>query len=232
MNDIGINIPEEDNTRERILRTAGPIFAQRGFRDATVREICDQADVNLASVNYYFGDKAKLYSEVIQFARASNDLAQNPVRDAFQLDSPEEQLFAFVRAMLRHLGVGDSPSWQTQLLVNEFLSPGLESRELVEERFRPNFENLLKLLQHFCPEQLPREQLLRCGFSLIGQCLHYRVAEPLLAMFIPDEPLADLPLRQLARHITDFTIAAMTGLRAVEAENGESSQSTEPSITG
>ena len=45
-----------DDTATRVLNAAGPIFAEKGFKDATVREICSAAGVNLASVNYYFRD--------------------------------------------------------------------------------------------------------------------------------------------------------------------------------
>ena len=60
---------KSDTTRDRIVLQAGPIFASKGFRAATVREICDKADVNLASINYYFGDKQKLYFETVVRAR-------------------------------------------------------------------------------------------------------------------------------------------------------------------
>ncbi len=57
-----------DDARTRILNTAGPIFAHKGYEAATVREICDQAEVNLASVNYYFGGKERLYIETVKRA--------------------------------------------------------------------------------------------------------------------------------------------------------------------
>ena len=39
-----------DDTRERIVQAAGEVFAERGFRGATIREICQKAGANLASV--------------------------------------------------------------------------------------------------------------------------------------------------------------------------------------
>ena len=43
-------------TRARLLDTARHLFAERGFEDVTVREICRGAGANLALVNYYFGE--------------------------------------------------------------------------------------------------------------------------------------------------------------------------------
>ena len=55
-----------DDTRKRLLGAATDVFAEHGYHGGTVREICRVAKVNLALVNYHFGDKMALYTEVLR----------------------------------------------------------------------------------------------------------------------------------------------------------------------
>src|SRR5919108_343657 len=61
-------MPVPDQTQERLLDAAGQVFAAKGYEGASVREICQQAAVNIAAVNYYFRDKERLYIEAVKSA--------------------------------------------------------------------------------------------------------------------------------------------------------------------
>ncbi len=201
----------DETTRDRILRAAGPIFAERGFRDATVRDICDAAEVNLASINYYFGDKARLYVEVVRFARASQDLIYAVPGEGVEQDPPE-QLFQFVQALLRRLGLDHRANWQTQLMVREFLEPGEATRALAEQYFRPAFERLMNLLDELAGADREKDDRILDAFSVLGQCLFYKLSGPVIGMFegaaVPGDRIS---LDQVARHITDFTVFGLAG---------------------
>lgn len=53
-------------THERILDAAERLFAEQGFNATSLRQITTTAAVNLAAVNYHFGDKESLYTEVVR----------------------------------------------------------------------------------------------------------------------------------------------------------------------
>jgi AcrR family transcriptional regulator len=199
----------DDSTKERILQAAGPIFARQGFQSATVREICTGADVNLASINYYFGDKQKLYVEVVKAARdtQSGSFQFSAVPEAAP---PAMLLEKFVEVLLQKLGVGSETSWQMELLVREFLFPGEACREIVEEYFRPYFVMLLRIIDRMAGVPLAPETRYQLGFSLIGQCLHYRLAGPIIAMFVDrNESNSHWTPAALARHIACFSIGGI-----------------------
>src|SRR5688572_33304361 len=84
--------PASADTRQRMIDAAARLFADKGFQNVTVREICRASNANVAAVNYHFGDKAGLYRAVVTFAiqimLETNELSQR-AGDGL---SPEEQL--------------------------------------------------------------------------------------------------------------------------------------------
>ncbi|ANO32989.1 TetR family transcriptional regulator [Vibrio breoganii] len=52
-------------TKQKIIEVAESLFAEKGFKDTSLRAITSQANVNLASVNYHFGDKKTLIRAVL-----------------------------------------------------------------------------------------------------------------------------------------------------------------------
>lgn len=55
-----------DTTKENIMAVAMRLFAEKGLKLVTVREICKAADVNVALVNYYFRNKSGLYQSCLE----------------------------------------------------------------------------------------------------------------------------------------------------------------------
>jgi AcrR family transcriptional regulator len=52
--------------REHILNVAEELFAEKGFDGTSVRDIAQQAGVNLAMISYYFGSKEMLVESLIE----------------------------------------------------------------------------------------------------------------------------------------------------------------------
>ena len=79
-----------DETQTRIIQAAGPIFAEKGYRDATVREICEAANVGSASINYHFRDKQHLYVLVVERAYEEMQCSHPPrLDDVPEMPDPE-----------------------------------------------------------------------------------------------------------------------------------------------
>ena len=58
--------PGGDESRARLLATAGELFAERGYNGVSTRELAKAADVNASAIAYYFRGKKGLYRAVIK----------------------------------------------------------------------------------------------------------------------------------------------------------------------
>jgi AcrR family transcriptional regulator len=203
----------DDSTKQKILHAAGPIFAERGYRGSTIRDICEAADVNLASINYYFGDKKKLYIETVKTARQMRLQEYPSSRPQMDL-APELQLKEFIRLLLNRLVATQNAPWQVKLLGREFMEPSEGCREMIEDFLRPVFKILLMIVNQLVDGKVDQVTLDKIGFSIIGQCLHYRCASEMITMFVgEDEFAAHYSSDQLAEHISAFTLGAIEKLK-------------------
>ncbi len=214
-----LELPVEDSVAWRILVAAGPIFADKGFSGATVREICDSADVNLASVNYYFGDKQQLYLQTVLLAREMR-VQQVPTPVWQSGTSPEDKLQQFIEMILRRMVVGHPHiPWQVKLLVNEIQHPTDACQSLVHSYFRPFLESLSNVIGEVAGRPLAEDEAALLSMSVIGQCMIYRFAPETSRMALSYCPVTNShapdyqqALSQLTEQITLFSIA---GIRAV-----------------
>jgi TetR/AcrR family transcriptional regulator, regulator of cefoperazone and chloramphenicol sensitivity len=208
---------EPDDTKERLLEAAGRVFAERGFRAATVRDICQQAGANLAAVNYYFGDKERLYIESIKRAHARR--AEAAPLPEWSNDTPAEvKLRGFVQTLLARM-LGDPRSaWQAQLMFREMQQPTVACGELVEEYIRPHFELLRGIVAELAPAGVTAGQVQLVVFGIVGQCLYFRLAEPVVRRLLSETELEMVEPARLADHITNWTLAALGRQPFVVAE--------------
>ena len=66
------------HTRDRLLDSAERLFAENGVDATSLRHITNDAEANLASVNYHFGSKEELFRQV--FARRIGPINQERLR--------------------------------------------------------------------------------------------------------------------------------------------------------
>jgi len=202
-----------DTTRERILQVAGPLFAERGFEEATVREICERAGANVAAVNYYFGSKERLYIETL-----SHVCATRPDEQIFRQWPPgtpvAEKLRHFIHSILSHLLGGSAESWEARLMMREITRPTEAGREFLREHFRRGFQYLLEILDEILPHDMPQHRRHQTALSVLGQCVYYRAASQVLPLVFSENELKEhFGVEQLAEHIAQFSLAAL-GLSA------------------
>ena len=194
--------PQSRQLRLHLLHAAGEVFAEHGFRAATVRQITERAEMNLAAVNYHFRDKAELYACALNEAHCQAGRIPLPPPHG----RPRDRLRAFITSMLTYLLDPLRPAWQSRLMARELAEPSIALNRVIEENIRPRCDCLRGILRDMAGVELPREKLTLLANSVMGQCLHYSQNGPVIRRLFPE--LADYAARidLLAEHITDFTL--------------------------
>jgi TetR/AcrR family transcriptional regulator, regulator of cefoperazone and chloramphenicol sensitivity len=158
-----------DFTRDRILRAAVRLFAERGYDATSVRALAAKARVNQAAVNYHFKSKEGLYREVLR--EAIRALTQHQLSHAQETQAmPRERaLGEFVRDQLRPLSARDDVSRYIHILNWEAVRPTTVYRRLVSEEAAPFMGFAVDLMRRFMPDA-DRPTLVMAAVWLVGQC--------------------------------------------------------------
>lgn len=135
--------PPED-ARARLLAEGLRLFAQQGFKKTSTRELSQAASVNIASISYYFGDKAGLYREVFMAAHGAPE--EHLVLFTGSHFTLKRALRGFYAGFLEPLKQGDTARLCMKLHFREMLEPsGLWDAQLAHA-VKPIHDALVALL--------------------------------------------------------------------------------------
>jgi AcrR family transcriptional regulator len=206
-------------TRRRLLEAAVEVFAEEGFRNATLQDISQRAGANIAAAHYHFGGKEALYAAVFDYAERSRP--PDPPSAARDGLSPADRLSAHIAAFLGRLLDPGRPAWFARLLARELIEPTRALDRVVRRRVRANHEQLSSIIRDLVPDASP-ETIRLCTLSVIAQCVFYRNSAALIGRLYPDL----VPAREvdrIAAHVTRFSLAALRGLRSGKHRRGRRS---------
>lgn len=195
-------------TRQRLLEAAGDVFAEHGFRAATIRDICERAHANIAAVNYHFGDKEGLYKTALQHWLGAA-MQKYPPDGGLGADAPAEQrLRAFIRSFLYRILDEGRPAWHGKLMAREMTEPTAALEQIIETIIRPMLALLVQILADLLGPTAREETIRLSGQSIVGQCLFYNHARSVLAR-LGTGTFTHEDIERISDHITRFSLAAL-----------------------
>ena len=207
--------------RDRLLDAAEELFCEHGFEGASIRDIAAIAKCNIASVNYYFGGKEKLYEEVWRRhlipMRDTRIVSINKVMS--QSDGKpklEELLKAFADAFIGPM-VDDNRSRQfNTLMAREWIDRRLPANMFLDDVIKPTMTAMQKALVNACPG-LDESKIPLVVVSITGQLVHVAHIKTMLEQ-VSDSALPIFNLAEAIDHIVKFSAA---GIRAYAEDKTE-----------
>jgi AcrR family transcriptional regulator len=169
--------------RARLLRSGLQLFAQQGYAKTSTSELAEHAGVNVASISYYFGDKAGLYRAVFfePLGAPQDDVARY---DGADLSLPQA-LAGLYAGFLEPLKQGDTARLCMKLHFREMLEPTGLWEEAITHGIQPMHDALLAVLcRHFGVAQADNE-LQRLAVCIAGLGVHMHVGHDVIQQIAP-----------------------------------------------
>ena len=197
-------------TRTRLLDAATTVFGRKGFTDATIAEICDEAQANIAAVNYHFGSKEELYKAAWVHAFEQSNPSGDMSFDATG-DSPRERLRYLILQLIRRITNPDNSAFA--IMEQEFAHPTGLLGGIVAQTLAPHKERFNTQIAEIMGASATTDAVDMCRISIIAQCFH-------LNQLTKSMPTHGNPLRNgtfdpalYAEHVCRFSLGGIEAIR-------------------
>ena len=203
----------QGKTRDRLLTAASRIFAEQGFQESTIADICERAETNIASVNYHFGDKETLYLEAWRYA-FNQELDNYPSDGGIAEDAPAEQRLAGrIRSLIAR--VADQNSYSFAIINKEMAQPTRLLVDILEKEINPQRLKMLALLKECLGQAATEQHIHYCHTSIMGQCFQLlRLKHMKNAQNFPHYPSDLSDSKAFADHVVQFSLAGIQAIRS------------------
>lgn len=196
-------------TRLLLLEAGYKVFCEKGFRDATIADICELAGTNIASVNYHFGSKEALYREAwLHVFEAA--VEQYPVDGGVPESAPpDERLRGYIRSLIKRImhDPGDMA-----LIHKEMANPTGLLTDLIAVKLHSHFETGKTIVRALLGDAATDRQVLYCHTSILGQCMHLGASKKTIPREIrPPDYIDDIDA--YCDHVVAFSIAGIDAVR-------------------
>ena len=203
------------NVKDRLLDAAEGLFCERGFEGTSIRDIAASAGCNIASVNYYFGSKEKLYEEVwrrhlIPMRDARIASINKVMSQAEARPNLEDLLRSFADTFVGSMVDTSRVSRLSKLMAREYIDSHLPTNMFVNEVIKPTMTAMHKAIIKTCPD-LDESKVLLVIFSVIGQLVHVVHVKTMFEQGGDNLGLPIFDSNEAIDHIVKFSAA---GIRA------------------
>ena len=211
----------DKGVRERLLDSAEDLFCEYGFSGASIRDIAASADCNIASVNYYFGGKEKLYKEVwrrhLMIMRDARIVSIDKVMSQNGGNPQLEDLLrSFAESFVGSLVDEDKARCLNKLMAREWIDHHLPVNMFLDDIITPTLNAMHSALVKTCPG-FDESKVPFIVLSIVGQLLHVLHMKVIFQQ-CEESSLPKFDLNQVIDHVVKFSTAGIRDYIEVKSE--------------
>jgi AcrR family transcriptional regulator len=200
-------------TKQALLEAAGELFSESGLDGASIRSIAEKVGANIAAINYHFGSKENLYTEVLRFVLTHSrcDHAAVLLEDeswSKTADGKAQAIRELVFERFRSYFSPSHPHWHARLVMRSMLDPTPSLATVVEQVMLPEHVRLKKVLQR-CRPDFSEVEAQMWAFSLIGQIAFYVFGEAAILQALGKDAYDGDFIERAANHVSGVMISAL-----------------------
>ncbi|WP_024303156.1 TetR/AcrR family transcriptional regulator [Pseudogulbenkiania sp. MAI-1] len=202
------------DTATRIQDVAERLFVEHGFEATSLRMITQQAEVNLAAVNYHFGSKDALFESV--FMRRLAPLISGCLAELDDLEQQGGKLTAedLVKSFIRPcLALSKDPSRGGALFVRLLSRTLVENhrqlREVISQQYSVFVQRYSVAFQKALPELGMEELAWRMHFAF-SVMFNAFAGNDVLKIFVRSQIVSARDPDMIVKHLVPFVVAGLT----------------------
>jgi AcrR family transcriptional regulator len=187
--------PVNQDSKTELLRAARKLFAEKGFDGTSVKDLADEAGVNVSLVSYFFGGKEALYVACLEEAgRKVLELAVRVLQPPKSAEEFRVRLTLFIEELIR---VHIEESEITNILQRDCVMNFERIQGVFKESFLKVFQSLHDFIQQGQKNGILRKEIspLIASQVFFGAITHTARMDKLGAQFF-NSSLHDEKVRQ------------------------------------
>ncbi len=208
---------EKENIRNKILDAASRIFAEKGYQNTTVRDICQKADVYQLSINYHFGNKENLFKQVL--LKTYQDTHEIDLIEKTKDLSPEKQLEEIIRIRVKSVFSNEKEGLYFKIVAKEISNNYNFIVEIMNDPFLEYFKFIKGIIDRLSGHKLDNFGLNYCVYILMSHisvlAFHEKGRLVLFNTCNPDER----QLEEFIQYIKKFICAGIEKIKTERSVN-------------
>jgi TetR/AcrR family transcriptional regulator, regulator of cefoperazone and chloramphenicol sensitivity len=201
-------VKDSDKTKAKLIEAAGRLFAMKGLKGVTVREIAKEAQTHLSALNYHFHSKKDLYREVLLEACRELSISSEEQKLLLQMD-PTESLHLIIIELIKGYNKGTKYYWQPVIIARESWDPSNMFDEIAEQYWKPDFRFMARIIGSVVDKPANDRLVLLSTITMIGILDTFGIYHRFVYSVAPE--LSGLTEKMLEAQIFDTVICMARG---------------------